>query len=411
MTTSIPGEVDSFLAYKVVERGISILTQQSYRMALCDFFSFLGHGPIQATETEIKQYASSCFGRKLGPRTVSHRLCVLREFFKFLQIEGLVQRNPMDRIEAPRFCKTLPRYASETEIYQLIEAPTRNHSSRQQALALRDRAICETFYAGGLRVSELTSAQVCDLSFEAGVLKVLGKGGKERIVPIGRLALEALRAYLDTGRPLLQKLQEKKKSLSPYLFLGTGTPLLSRQAVWNLLMRRARRAGIPHVHPHTLRHCTATHMKNRGADLRVIQEILGHADISTTEIYTHVSQEDVRRILLQYHPRNNPKRAQIALFQSEPSLPIPSFMPCVECTKPAVRGKTRCELHLRLNSAASVRSHKTEYGQRKLDGVCVNCSQPAAHGKVQCERHLRLNREAKLRTTATKRRAQKKLAA
>lgn len=321
-------------------------------------------------------------------------------FSNFYRLKGSSSVTRWTAFESPRFCQTLPRFASETEVYQLIEAPTRNHSPRQQALALRDRAIVETFYAGGLRVSELTSARLIDLNLEGGVLKVVGKGAKERITPIGRLAIDALRAYLDAGRPLLQ---EKKPTLSPYLFLGAGTPLLSRQAVCNLLRRRAQRAGIPHVHPHMLRHSAATHMMNHGADLRVIQEILGHADISTTELYTHSSQEHARDALLRCHPRNNPKRAQIALFQSAPSLLIPSSMPCVECSKPAARGKTRCEFHLRLSTAASGRSHNRAYIQKKLEGVCVNCSEPTVEGRVQCERHLRMHREAMRKGRARKR--------
>ena len=389
MATNIPAQVSRFLNYKVVERGISELTQQSYRAALSEFCSFLGP-ETDLTREVIERYKSSCLQRKLTPRTVTHRLSVLREFCKFLQIEGLLERNPIDRVESPKMWKKLPRYMPEIDIQKLIDAPGPNHNRHfRDALSLRDRAICETFYAAGIRVSELTSARLCDLNIAGGVLTVFGKGSKERIAPLGHLALDALRAYLDNGRPLLQK----KQTASPYLFLGMRTPVLTRQAISSLLRLRARRAGISHVHPHMLRHSCATHMQDHGADLRTVQEILGHADISTTEIYTHVSQEHVRDVLLRCHPRNNPKRAQLALFAA-PISSLPSSMPCIECSKPAARGKTRCERHLRLSRTASARSKTTAYSQRKLEGQCVNCAEPAAKGKVQCERHLRLNREA-----------------
>jgi hypothetical protein len=188
---------------------------------------------------------------------------------------------------------------------------------------------------------------------------VFGKGAKERKAPIGRYAADSLRAYLDSGRHLL----EKKFGVSPYLFLGKRTPVLSRQAVCYLLGRRSQRAGISHVHPHMLRHSAATHMMNGGADLRVIQEILGHADIGTTEVYTHASKEHVKGALLRCHPRNNPRRAQIALFQSAVPTVVPTWMPCGECSKPAARGKKLCERHLQLAREASQRF----YRRRRLE--------------------------------------------
>ncbi len=363
----------------MVERGISRLTEESYRAALREFCSFLGcdREPIQAGEADIKKYVSFCYARELTPRTVLHRISVLREFFKFGQIDGLIQRNPTDRIESPKQWKTVPRFLSENEARDLIETgPTRNDGPLWRALELRDRAICEVFYAGGLRVSELTSARLVDLNLERGVLTVFGKGSKERITPIGRHAVDSLRRYLETARPLLQ---EKRKA-SRYLFLGRWNARpLTRQAICNLLRRRARRAELTHVHPHMLRHSAATHMMNHGADLRVIQEVLGHADIGTTELYTHSSQERVRSVLLRCHPRNDPRRKQIKLF-ADPAIVTPQAEPCIECSHPAMLGKTRCERHVRLASAAS----KRLYEARIARGQCAHCSEPLAAGNKSC---------------------------
>jgi hypothetical protein len=189
--------------------------------------------------------------------------------------------------------------------------------------------------------------------------------------------------------------------------------MLTRQAVCFILRERAKRAGLTHVYPHLLRHSFATHMLDNGADLRVIQEILGHADISTTEIYTHVSAKRLSDVFRAYHPRNNPTRAQIGLFQAPAPTLTPGPAMCTQCRNPVCeRSKNLCELHLRLNSAASNDSHKRARAQKKLDAICVNCDEPAVKGRVQCERHLRLNREAalRLRTSSAKRRAQKKFA-
>jgi len=407
MSTKIPAEVKSFLDYKVVERGIAELTQQNYRAVLCEFFSFIGRGPIQANEVDIKRYRSSLFDRKLIPRTITHHLAILREFFKFLQRDRLIKRDPMVRIESPKMWKRLPRYMAEIDIQQLVDAPGTNRL--REPLSLRDRAICETFYASGIRVSELISAKLMDLDLNSGLITVFGKGSKERIAPLGRRAVDALRAYLTVARPLLQ---QRNARISPYLFIGYRTLELTRQAVCYMLRARAKRAGIAHVYPHLLRHSVATHMLDNGANLRVIQEILGHVDISTTEIYTHVSAAHVSSVFRNCHPRNNPKRAQIGLFQT-PAPPLaPGPAMCTQCRNPVCeRSKNLCELHLRLNGAASNDSHKRAHAQKKLDAICVNCDEPAVKGRVQCERHLRLNREATLRISSAKRRAQKKFAA
>jgi integrase/recombinase XerD len=401
VTTNIPTEVRDFLNYKVVELGISEKTQESYCRTLRQLCSSLGPetGPTQVEEHHLKQYL---FKHKQNPRTIRHHISVLREFFKFLQRDGLIRRDPMARIESPKMWKRLPRYMAEIDVQQLIDAPGPIYASGpnslssyrlyfRNALILRDRAICETLYAGGIRVSELISAKLLDLKLADGLLTVFGKGSKERIAPLGRPAVDALRAYLNVARPLLQQ----RGKVSPYLLVGLNTPHLTRQAVCYLLRGRAKRAGIGHVHPHMLRHSCATHMLDNGANLRVIQEILGHADISTTEIYTHVSAERATNAFLTCHPRNNPIRTQMELFQPVAPVLTPGPVMCTQCRAPVCEGsKNLCEVHSRLNNAASNDSHKRAYAQKKLDTICANCDQPAVKGRVQCERHLRLAREA-----------------
>jgi len=365
--TNIPAQLSSFLAYKIIERGISDETRRSYDETLTDFFTSIAHGN-EPTEAEIRTYISSCFARNLSPTTVRHHISVLREFFKFLLRDRLIRRDPMIRIDSPKVWKKMPRYMAEIDVQQSIDAPPSKASWKGEklvtrnfmpALDLRDRAIVEVFYASGIRVSELVSAKLFDLSLENGVLTVFGKGSKERMAPLGRPAIDALRAYLNTARPFL----EKRSKASPYLFVGLEGPQLTRQAVNYLLRRRAMRAGLPHIHPHMYRHSAATHLLNHGADLRTIQEILGHSDISTTEIYTHISGERVSSVLRTCHPRNNPKRAQMKLFQPPASLPTPRPTPCTDCNEPAAPGKKRCELHLRLAREACARFHSRKKAQ------------------------------------------------
>jgi integrase/recombinase XerD len=353
MTVDIPARLRSFLDYKIIERGLSENTRQSYSAALIDFFSFLDHKGEPAT-LEIRNYVASCFERKLSARTVAHRVSVLREFFKFLQADGIIRRDPMINVEAPKGWKRLPRYASQIEVQQLIDAPgpprlgSGQGGSVRPVLGLRDRAICETFYASAIRVSELVSIKLLDLSLDRGLVTVFGKGSKERLVPLGRPAIDALRAYLIV-RPSL------RYRGSPYLFISYRSPRLTRQAICCVLRARARRAGIAHVYPHLLRHSAATHMLGNGANLRVIQEILGHIDIGTTEIYAHVSTEHVTEVFRKCHPRNNPNRAQMWLFPA-PSL-APGFDVCVQCRDPVCsESKCYCSMHLQLANAASLRS-------------------------------------------------------
>jgi integrase/recombinase XerD len=361
-----------FLKFKTLERGISELTEQSYRQALCDFFVFFGKTATGACERDIGDYITSCYARNLQPSTVAHRISVLKQLFKFLQCEGLARHDPLQHIESPKRWRKVARFMSEAEVTALLDATGSPGKVLHEPLALRDRAICEAFYAGALRVSELTSARLQDLSLESGTLNIIGKGSKARIAPLGRFATDALRAYLHAGRPCLEQ-----GIGSPYLFIGRRGTQLTRQAINSLLRKRAERAGISHVHPHMLRHSAATHMLNHRADLRTIQTILGHSDISTTEIYTHVSQEDAKAALLRCHPRNNPKRAQLGLFQL-PALSVQKRTVCTDCNEPTAPGKRRCERHLRLGNAAALRSY---YRKR----ISEKCSQGKESGDATCK--------------------------
>jgi len=360
MPHSIPAQVSDFLNYKNIERGLSKYSLESYRHCLSEFCSLLDCDPAQAKRHNVDQYISSCYERKLQPATISHHISTLREFFKFLQMDRMIQRNPTAHTRLPKKGRRLPKGLSELEVYELLrpvlpDTPISPRNQRQApSLALRDQAIMETLYAGGMRESELCSAKLGDLDLENRVLKVFGKGSKERLVPLGSTAAVALRTYLSDGRAML----ERKQSPSPYLFIGRNGKSLTRMRVWQLVNGRANRAGVPHISPHGLRHSAATHMLSHGADLRTIQTILGHSDISTTEMYTHVSLEDVKAVLLRCHPRNNPKRAQMGLFQTPAPALTPGYAMCTQCRKPASEGKTLCGLHLTLANAAGKRSHE-----------------------------------------------------
>ena len=391
--------------------GVSDLTIQSYAYGLnhfCDWLQDRKKTPIAADSEDLHAYFAASWRSKLKPSTIAHRITVLREFFLHLLRDGFISRDPMIRIEGVKQWKRLPKPITESEVRQLLAAPSppepaaesvkrlgqslqKWKAAKRPAIAIRDLAICEVLYAGGLRASELVTAKLADLDFEQRCLRVTGKGDKERMAPLGLPAMRALREYLIHARPELSG-----PAHSPYVFIGEKGRQLTRMRLWQIIDERAKRADLAHMSPHMLRHSTATHLLDRGADLRVIQTILGHADISTTELYTKVSQERLRDAIKAHHPRSNPTSAQLSLFPTSALVLACSFVPnpCSECASPSVPGKTRCERHLRLGSAASARSHKTVYVQKKLEGVCVNCSEPAVDGKAQCEQHLRLNREA-----------------
>jgi integrase/recombinase XerD len=291
--------IDRYLSFLTVEKGLSPNTLESYSRDLQGFLAYLADQGFQHLEdiqtTAILGYLIHLRNRGLNPSSRARHLVTLRGFFRFLHQENVLPHDPAALVELPKSGRHLPGVLSEGEIRALLTAPRTD-----SPLGLRDAAMLELLYAAGLRVSELIRLKVLDLNFDAGYVRVFGKGGKERVVPIGRPALSALTRYLDQARPRLLKGQA-----SAFLFVARRGRPLSRQGFWKRLKKYADQAGIRHpVSPHTLRHSFASHLLEGGADLRVVQIMLGHADIATTQIYTHISMERLQSIHQKYHPRS-----------------------------------------------------------------------------------------------------------
>lgn len=290
--------VDQFLDYLSLERGLRPNTREAYEADLRGFVEFLEKRSVKSVNNvkrkDILDFLMSEKERGLSVNSVSRRLVAIKVFFRYLQQESLLDHNVTDSMDSPRLWKVLPDTLSMREVDQLLRAP-----SDKTRHGLRDRAILELLYGTGLRVSELAHLTVDDLHLEEGFVRCMGKGNRERVVPFGRQAGLWLRRYLDEARPAFDKERHLK-----CLFLtrrGTG---FSRLGLWKLIKQHARRVGIAkNVTPHTLRHSFASHLLANGAQLRVIQEMLGHADISTTQIYTHIDSNRLRSIHAKYHPR------------------------------------------------------------------------------------------------------------
>lgn len=287
-----------FLDHLALERGLSPRTLDAYGRDLARLLEFLeGRGvsrPGEATTRDLREFIYHLKDQGLQATSIRRNLSAIRTFYAFLIAEGLVVTDPTERLEAPVIWRRLPDVLSHAEIERLLEAP--NLGDR---LYWRDRALLEFAYASGVRVSELIALRIRDLDLEEGFALVFGKGAKERLVPIGASAVRTLRVYLRELRPILERGAGKG-----VVFLnGRGTPL-SRMGVWKILQLHVERAGIQkRVTPHTLRHTFATHLLEGGADLAAVQEMLGHADISTTQIYTHVDRQYLRDVHRKFHPR------------------------------------------------------------------------------------------------------------
>jgi len=290
--------LDQFLDYITLERGLSDNTRQAYGADLRSFLDFLESRRVTslnaATRQLILDHLMDLRDRGLSTNSISRRLVSIKVFFRYLQQEGLLSRNITDTMESPKLWKVLPGTLTYKEVERLLAQP-----DAAKPLGLRNKAILETLYGTGLRISELAHLTLDDLHFDAGYLRCMGKGRKERVVPLGEPARQALESYLQGCRPALLKNGDSRA-----VFLTNRTKPFSRKGLWKLIKQHARAAGImKNVKPHTLRHSFASHLLANGAPLRVIQEMLGHADITTTQIYTHVDPSRLKSVHAQYHPR------------------------------------------------------------------------------------------------------------
>lgn len=288
-----------YLGYLKLEKNLSENTISSYKNDLSSFFHFLEENKI-TDPSEIKSSVIVDFFKKLekvglASSSAARYFSSLKGFLNYLLGNNYITNNPIEKVSAPKLEKNLPGVLSVSEIEKILSAP-----DTEGTLGIRDKTILEVFYACGLRISELLSLKLSDLFLNEEMIRVFGKGSKERVVPIGSSAINWIQIYLTKSRPLLQK---KMKSEN-YLFLNIRGAKLSRMGVWKIVDRYVKEAGIEKpVHPHTFRHSFATHLIEGGADLRSVQEMLGHADISTTQIYTHIDREFIKQVHKQFHPR------------------------------------------------------------------------------------------------------------
>lgn len=296
--TVINDDINDYLHYLEVERGLVKNTISSYHQDLQSFSRFLATQKMtnfdQVDRYVILNYLATLQDEQKAKTSISHAVSTLRRFFAYLANHGEIVADPMIHIDPPKTGQHLPQVLTTNEVDALLKVP-----DTAKPLGIRDRAMLEVMYATGLRVSELVNLTLDELHLEMGLIQPLGKGDKERIIPIGDIAVEWLQRYLQTVRPKLLKDQH-----SQYVFLNAHGHHLSRQGVWKNLKAMVKSAGITkNVTPHTLRHSFATHILENGADLRVVQELLGHSDISTTQIYTHISKQRLTEVYQKFHPR------------------------------------------------------------------------------------------------------------
>jgi integrase/recombinase XerD len=290
----VSGPAKAFLDFCRVEKGLAKTSISSYSTDLKRFIATLPVPIVEASREHLDRYVNSLFEAGMSPRSVARHVATLRNLYSFLAREGTIQADPAEFLEPPRQWTTLPKYLNREEIERLIEVPPEHKAS-----GLRDRAMLELLYATGLRVSELCALELSAVERELGVLRVSGKGNKQRMVPFGESAGRALDRYLLEGRPRLLK-----GRASAHLFVTARGSGMTRQCFWMLLKAHGRRAGISRpLTPHVIRHSFATHLVEGGADLRSVQIMLGHADISTTQVYTHVARRRLREVVDRHHPR------------------------------------------------------------------------------------------------------------
>ena len=292
-------EIDSFIRFLATERGLSDNYQLSTRRSLTEFAAWCSKArqitvPREVTQPLISEYLSSRKSGGLSASSIKLNVVALKIFFRYLSRKGLLERDPTETLTLPRIERYLPETLNELQVESLIESVDTKHP-----LGLRNRAMVELLYASGLRISELASARLENLNFDERILRVTGKGNKMRLVPVGRKACLALNSYIENERPKLVK----RRSGSEIFLSSRGTKLTTVR-IWQIVKELARHSGLEtNVYPHLLRHSFATHLLSNGADLRIIQEMLGHADISTTQVYTHVDQQRLKAVHRKFHPR------------------------------------------------------------------------------------------------------------
>jgi len=290
--------VDAFLNYLSVERGLARNTIISYQEDINAYIDFLRGTHIDSfsltKKNDITDFMLSQKDKGLASNSVARRLAAIKAFYRFLVRERILKADPSNLIDSPKLWKKIPQTLSANEVDALLSQP--NIRNRQ---GIRDKAVLETLYATGMRVSEAVNLKTDNVNLGVGFLRCIGKGNKERIIPLGRKAMSSIKRYLEVSRP-----QQLKNKENDFLFLNRFGKKISRQSLWKIIKRYAREARIKKpIRPHILRHSFATHLLERGADLRSVQEMLGHANISTTQIYTHISKERLKAIHRMFHPR------------------------------------------------------------------------------------------------------------
>ncbi|NGQ94658.1 site-specific tyrosine recombinase XerD [Brevibacillus sp. SYP-B805] len=290
--------IDHFIHFLAVEKGLAANTLESYQRDLMAYTAYLrDHGVTDirdSTRSHIIGYLFTLQEKGRATATLSRNMASIRAFYQFLVRDKHLEKDPSIHLETPKIEKRLPKVLTIEEVERLLDGPEVHHPA-----GLRDKAMLELLYATGIRVSELVSLSIGDVNLEMGFVKCLGKGSKERIIPLGSMAIEIVRQYIEVGRPKL--LKEKQETA---LFLNHLGKQITRQGFWKIMKRYARQVNIrTEITPHTLRHSFATHLLENGADLRSVQEMLGHADISTTQIYTHVTRTRIKDVYAKTHPR------------------------------------------------------------------------------------------------------------
>lgn len=290
--------LDAFIDNIWIEKGLSQNTLDSYRSDLEQFSSWLEKNNlsyIKTSKKEILSYLSFLFQKGLGSKTVARKLSSLKSFFRYLVFKSIIPNDPSSEVETPKLLKSIPKSISEKEVEALLAAP-----DEKTDIGLRDKTMIETLYSCGLRISELTNLELLNLNLRQGVIRVVGKGQKERLVPMGDQLIGLLELYISSSRKNLLN-----KRHSDFLFLSTRGQRMTRQSFWHRIKHYCLASGFEpdKISPHVLRHAFATHLLNNGADLRVVQLLLGHSDLNTTQIYTEVARQRLKRLHTEHHPR------------------------------------------------------------------------------------------------------------